>query len=106
MGLFYIFITMKQQTNETTRMQQLAGILTEAAPAMPPVPGQKPQMPPVPGKSPSAPLDDKRKEKAAEAFFQANVELTTLKNNKLLSDSEIKTLEDLLGKAINAINNK
>jgi hypothetical protein len=73
---------------------------------MPPVPGQKPKMPPVPGKSSSAPLDDKRKEKAAEAFFQANAQLTTLKNSKLISDSEIKTLENLLSKAIEAINSK
>ena len=97
---------MKQQINEIERMQQLAGILNEAAPAMPPVPGQKPKMPPVPGKSPSAPLDDKRKEKAADAFFQANAQLTTLKNSKLISDSEIKTLENLLSKAIEAINSK
>lgn len=97
---------MKQQINEIERMQQLAGILNEVAPAMPPVPGQKPKMPPVPGKSPSAPLDDKRKEKAADAFFQANAQLTTLKNSKLISDSEIKTLENLLSKAIEAINSK
>jgi len=97
---------MKQQINEIERMQQLAGILNEASPAMPPVPGQKPKMPPVPGKSSSAPLDDKRKEKAAEAFFQANAQLTTLKNSKLISDSEIKTLENLLSKAIEAINSK
>ena len=97
---------MKQQINEIERMQQLAGILNEATPAMPPVPGQKPKMPPVPGKSPSAPLDDKRKEKAAEAFFQANAQLTTLKNSKLISDSEIKTLENLLSKAIEAVNSK
>jgi hypothetical protein len=97
---------MKQQINEIERMQQLAGILNEVSPAMPPVPGQKPKMPPVPGKSSSAPLDDKRKEKAAEAFFQANAQLTTLKNSKLISDSEIKTLENLLSKAIEAINSK
>jgi hypothetical protein len=97
---------MKQQINEIERMQQLAGILNEATPTLPPVPGQKPKMPPVPGKSSSAPLDDKRKEKAADAFFQASAQLTTLKNSKLISDSEIKTLENLLSKAIEAVNSK
>jgi hypothetical protein len=42
---------MKQQINELERMQQLAGILAEAVPAMPPVPGQKPKLPPVPGQA-------------------------------------------------------
>ena len=100
---------MKHQINEIERMQQLAGILTEAAPAMPPVPGQRPQMPPVPGKAPVAPaanarpLDDKKRAEATEAFFQANLYITTLKTNKLLSDPDIKQLEALLNKAIGAI---
>ena len=100
---------MKHQINEIERMQQLAGILTEAAPAMPPVPGQKPPMPSMPGKVPAAPvanarpLDDKKKAAAMEAFFQANLYITTLKTNKLLSDPDIKQLEALLNKAIGAI---
>ena len=107
---------MRQELSEVAKLQKIAGILNEAAPPMPPlppktpaVPGQKPPMPPVPGQKPAAPaantrpLDDKKKEQATEAFFQANLQLTTLQNHKLLSDPDIRTLEHLLQKAIAAI---
>ena len=96
---------MKQQTNETTRMQQLAGILTEAAPAMPPVPGQKPQMPPVPGKSPSAPLDDKRREKYINQAFDVVASTATYEKYKILNSNEIKALEDILDKVMTGFQN-
>ena len=106
---------MKQQINEIERMQQLAGILNEASPAMPPVPGQKPKMPPVPGQKPklppvpgkssSAPLDDKRREKYINQAFDVVASTATYEKYKILNSNEIKALEDILDKVMTGFQN-
>ena len=106
---------MKVQLSEVVKLQKIAGILNEAAPSIP-MPGQKmqgaPAKPPIPGQKPTtpakpagnvAPLDDKKKQKAHEAFFQAHLYTPTLKNNKILSAPDVDTLEHLLNKAMAAI---
>jgi len=91
-----------EQINEVRRMQELAG-LTKEAPTMPPVPGNnKPKLPPVPGKST---LNDSSKEKYIAQAFDVVGSTATYKKYKILDDSEIKTLEDILDKVMTGFQN-
>jgi hypothetical protein len=95
-----------EQINEVRRMQELAG-LTKEAPTMPPVPGNnKPKLPPVPGKTPvKSNLSDSLKEKYINQAFDVVGATATYKKYKILEDSEIKTLEDILDKVMTGFQN-
>jgi hypothetical protein len=95
-----------EQINEVRRMQELAG-LTKEAPTMPPVPGNnKPKLPPVPGKTPvKSNLSDSLKEKYIAQAFDVVGATATYKKYKILEDSEIKTLEDILDKVMTGFQN-
>jgi hypothetical protein len=95
-----------EQINEVRRMQELAG-LTKEAPTMPPVPGNnKPKLPPVPGKTPvKSNLSDSLKEKYIQQAFDVVGSTATYKKYKVLDDSEIKTLEDILDKVMTGFQN-
>jgi len=94
-----------EQINEVRRMQELAG-LTKEAPTMPPVPGNKPKMPPVPGKTPvKSNLSDSLKEKYIAQAFDVVGSTATYKKYKILDDSEIKTLENILDKVMTGFQN-
>jgi hypothetical protein len=93
-----------ERINEVRRMQELAG-LTKEAPTMPPVPGNKPKLPPVPGKSSTSSLSDSLKEKYIGQAFDVVGSTATYKKYKILDDSEIKTLEDILDKVMTGFQN-
>ena len=94
-----------EQINEVRRMQELAG-LTKEAPTMPPVPGNKPKLPPGPGKTPvKSNLSDSLKEKYINQAFDVVGATATYKKYKILDDSEIKTLEDILNKVMTGFQN-
>jgi hypothetical protein len=93
-----------ERINEVRRMQELAG-LTKEAPTMPPVPGNKPKLPPVPGKSSTSSLSDSLKEKYIQQAFDVVGATATYKKYKILEDSEIKTLEDILDKVMTGFQN-
>jgi hypothetical protein len=83
-----------KQLNEVKRMQELAGLTKEA-----------PAMPPVPGKSSSSNLSDSLKEKYIQQAFDVVGSTATYKKYKILDDSEIKTLEDILDKVMTGFQN-
>jgi len=80
-----------EQINEVKRMQELAGLTKEA-----------PNLPPVPGKST---LNDSSREKYINQAFELNAATATYKKYKILDDSEIKTLEDILDKVMTGFQN-
>jgi hypothetical protein len=94
MGLLYIFIIMKQQINELERMQQLAGILAEAVPAMPPVPGQKP--------AGSTPVGPELKKTLNDWSTDTLAYLEPLVNSNIISKQEHDTLNAIITKVSRA----
>jgi hypothetical protein len=95
---------MKQQINEIERMQQLAGILAEAPPPMPPVPGQKPKLPPVPGQKPagSTPVGPELKKTLNDWSTDTLAYLEPLVNSNIISKQEHDTLNTIITKVSRA----
>jgi hypothetical protein len=85
---------MKQQINELERMQQLAGILAEAVPAMPPVPGQKP--------AGSTPVGPELKKTLNDWSTDTLAYLEPLVNSNIISKQEHDTLNAIITKVSRA----